>query len=109
MVTVIFILVSLGFYLWYTTSERMKVLPVFGLETWAQNNKGFSKILGSLILIVSLFVGVYGFGLTSGILLFFIVFMTISSLVILLFPLGLINKMSFASLIICLLIIEFLV
>ena len=76
----------------------MKVQPIFGIENWTQQHKRESKYVGSLILALGMALSIYYTGLAAGLLLYLIVFMLLSNLIILLIPLGIVNKWNFIGL-----------
>ena len=91
MATGITLFIFIGFYLLYGTSQKMAMTGSLGLEKWIGGHAKISKYSGSALLIVSLGLSCIYWGAASGTFTFFIILMTIASLVILLAPLRLLN------------------
>ncbi|MEN7548794.1 hypothetical protein AAG747_12810 [Rapidithrix thailandica] len=87
MVTIIFFIAFLGFYVFYNTSKKADLNRSGKLELWVQNHLQYSKYIGSFLLIVTLVVSIIHFGVGSGIFAFFVTLMTVGSLIIVLSPL----------------------
>ena len=92
MVSLISLLIFAGFYLWYATTRRIKVAQILGMESWSQQKQGASKWLGSLFLVSGLGLATGYFGVGAGVLVFAVTLMTIASLIILLMPLGILDR-----------------
>ncbi|MBP1839506.1 hypothetical protein [Formosa algae] len=102
MISFAILLVIIGFYLLYLTSEKIDVPKLFGFENYMLQHKSISKILGIALLSVSSVLTVFEFGLGAGIFLFFIYLMTFASLIVLLSPLKLFNfKLLFIGIALC--------
>lgn len=101
MISLFSLLTFLGFYFWYCTTKRIAIQNIFGIEKWIKNNALISKFLGGLFFIASCIFHMYVLGFGSGAFTFFIVLMTIGSLIILLTPMRL---LSYGSLFVTLII-----
>ncbi|WP_044240867.1 hypothetical protein [Flexithrix dorotheae] len=72
------------------------ILPViFGIEKKAQEKQTLFKLLGSFLMASGGFLAINYFGFGAGLIYLSIVLMTIASLIILLIPLGVLNKTTF--------------
>ncbi|KAB5488223.1 MULTISPECIES: hypothetical protein [Flagellimonas] len=91
MSTGITLLIFIGFYLLYGTSQKMAMTGSLGLEKWIGGHAKISKYSGSALLIVSLGLSCIYWGAASGTFTYFVILMTIASLVILLAPLRILN------------------
>lgn len=87
MTTLLFFLILSAFFLFYQTSKRAELNRSFLIEKLAQSHPGRSKIIGLVLLLVSLIGCMSYWGISSGIFAFLIVLTTVGSLVILLAPL----------------------
>ena len=94
MVTGISLLVFIAFYLLYGTSKKMAAMGNLGVETWLGEHANASKYSGLVLLIISLALSCFYWGLGPGVFSFFIILMTLASLVILLAPLQLLGYRS---------------
>ena len=106
MVTAISFLVFLGFYLLYSTSKKMTGVGVLGFETWVVDHCIASKYISLALLILSLGLSIWLWGVGSGVFTFFILLMTIASLIILLAPLRLLSYGSIGMALVFFLICE---
>lgn len=106
MVTGISFLVFIAFYLLYGTSKKMTIVDGFGFEKWIAEHTTVTSYFGLALLIISLGLSCFYWGWGSGVLVFFILLMSIASLIILLVPLRLINYASLLSALILCLFIE---
>lgn len=95
--------------MFYNTSKRAVKYIGFGFENWLSDNLEYTKILATFLCICSLALHIISFGIGSGILLFFIVFMTLGSIIILLTPLKLVSYKSVLLIFSTSLFIEFFV
>nr|WKN34853.1 hypothetical protein K4G66_20985 [Tunicatimonas sp. TK19036] len=91
MITLSFFLTFLGFYMFYNTSQRAKLIRTNGLEIWVQDHHQPAKYAGGFLFLVALILCILQFGVGSGIFSFFVMLMTVGSLIILLSPLQYIN------------------
>lgn len=91
MVTFIVILSSLGFYMLYNTSKRADLSRSFFIELWVQDNPKAGKAMGLSLNFIALVISLFYFGIGSGIFLFFVILMTVASLVVLIAPLRYVN------------------
>lgn len=92
MATGISLIVFIGFYLLYGTSQKMAMVDGLGLEKWIGGHVNLSKYSGLALLIVSLGLSCWYWGAASGTFTFFVILMTIASLVVLLAPLRILNR-----------------
>lgn len=91
MITIASLFVFISFYTLYYTSKRAVLSHDFGFEKWMQRNPKQTKITGLCLLLFAYLLWLLTASLGSATLFFFIQLMTISSLVILLTPLKVIN------------------
>ena len=89
MVSVTIFIVFISFYFFYNTSKKTVKHNYNKLENWIDENIQLTIIIATILLIISLILNIYVFGFGAGSLLFFILFMTIGSLIIILTPLKL--------------------
>ncbi len=106
MATGISLLTFIAFYLLYSTSKKMSVVRNLGFEQSTGEHKKTSKYVGLALMILSLGLSCFYWGLGSGTFTFFIILMTIASLVILLAPLRLLNYTFLALIFACSFIFE---
>lgn len=92
MVSLISIITFSAFYLLYTASQKMTAVGILGFEKWIGGHVNFSKYFGLALLIVSLGLSCFHWGMGSGAFTFFIMLMTIASLTVLLAPLRILNR-----------------
>lgn len=91
MATGITLFIFIGFYLLYGTSQKMAMAGNLGLEKWIGGHARISKYTGLALLIISLGLSCLYWGTASGTFTYFVILMTIASLVILLAPLRILN------------------
>lgn len=91
MFTGISLLTSISFYLLYSTSKKMSAIGNLGFEKSIGEHGRASKYIGLALMILSLGLSCFYWGIGAGTFTFFIILMTIASLVILLAPLRLLN------------------
>lgn len=87
----------------------MEVQSVFGFEIWWKQRQRASRLSGSLCLLTACGLAIVCFGTAAGIFAFLIALMTIASLIILLVPLGILNKTTFSVATILSVMMEFLI
>lgn len=91
MVTFISLLTFMAFYLLYGTSKKMASAGELGIGKWTGEHKKIAQAASLALMILSLGLSYFLWGLGSGTFTFFILLMTVASLVILLAPLRLLN------------------
>ncbi|MCV9933744.1 hypothetical protein OIU80_15790 [Flavobacterium sp. LS1R47] len=91
MITIASLFVFISFYTLYYTSKRAVLSYDFSFEKWMQRNPKQTKITGLCLLLLAYLLWLLSASLGSATLFFFIQLMTISSLVIILTPLKVIN------------------
>lgn len=106
MVTVISLLTFIAFYLLYGTSKKMAAVGELGLEKWTGEHRKASRYASLALMILSLGLSCFYWGLGSGTFAFFILLMTVASLVILLAPLRLLNYPFLGILFLCSILFE---
>lgn len=106
MATLISFSIFTGFYLLYGTSKKMAGGGGLGIEKWIGGHPDASRYSGLALLIVSLGLSCFYWGRGSGPFTFFILLMTISSLVILLAPLGILSRKFLVFVFVCSLFCE---
>ena len=91
MVSTISFLVFIAFYLLYSTSKKMAGVGVLGFENWVADHRSLTHYSGLALLLLALGLSVWLWGLGSGVFTFFILLMTLASLIVLLAPLQLLS------------------
>lgn len=86
MTILLFLFVLIGFYSLYSTSKRAK-LNNTKVDLWLQNHTKISKLSGVSLLIAAFGLSVILYGIGAGIIVVFILLMTIGSLIVVLSPL----------------------
>lgn len=106
MATLISLLTFIAFYLLYGTSKKMVAVGELGIEKWTGENKKIAQIASMALMIFSLGLSCFYWGLGSGVFTFLILLMTVASLVILLAPLRLLNYRFLGVLFLCSILFE---
>jgi len=106
MATLISFLTFIAFYLLYGTSKKMVAVSELGTGKWKCKNKKIAQLASLALMILSLGLSCYYWGLGSGTFSFFILLMTVASLVILLAPLRLLNYSFLGILFLCFILFE---
>ncbi|WP_375325193.1 hypothetical protein [Flagellimonas sp. GZD32] len=106
MATGISLLTFISFYLLYSTSKKMSAVGNLGFEPSIAEHRKTAIYIGLALMILSLGLSCYHWGFGSGTFTFFILLMTISSLVILLAPLQLLNYRFLGTLFLCSILFE---
>ncbi|UXP32343.1 hypothetical protein N6H18_18550 [Reichenbachiella agarivorans] len=97
MVTLNLILIWLSFYLFYLTSKKAQIARSLPIEKWMHNHAPIAKVIGTVLLFLSLSVSISLWGVGSGSLFFFIILMTLGSLVTIISPLRVLNYVSISA------------
>ena len=92
MATLISFSIFTGFYLLYGTSRKMAGVGGLGIEKWIGGHPDISRYSGLALLIISMGLSCFYWGTGSGPFTFFIILMTVASLVILLVPLRMLSR-----------------
>lgn len=108
MATLISFLTFAAFYLLYSTSKKMAAVSIskLGIEKWSCKKNKIAQIASLALMIFSLGLSCFYWGLGSGVFTFFILLMTVASLVILLAPLRLLNYRFLGVLFLCSILFE---
>ncbi|MER3317849.1 MAG: hypothetical protein RIB79_06115 [Allomuricauda sp.] len=106
MVTLISFLTFIAFYLLYGTSKKMATVGKLGTEKWTGKHKKIVQLASLALMIFSLGLSCFYWGLGSGVFTFFILLMAVASLVILLAPLRLLNYRFLGILFLCSILFE---
>ncbi|MBU2913260.1 MULTISPECIES: hypothetical protein [Reichenbachiella] len=106
MVTLTVILVAIGFYFFYQTSERAYPSRTLRVERWMYMKQQPAKSLGAICLITAIFPAIAHWGAVAGVLFFLVTLMTVGSLIVLLTPLRIIGYRSLAVVALVSLLIE---
>lgn len=85
--TLLVFITFIGFFLTYNTSKKAKLNRSFFLEKKAQDYPREAKIIGLGLMILVLIGSVFHWGVASGIFAFFVILMTVGSMVVLIPPL----------------------
>ena len=91
MVTCSLLLIFAASFAFYNTSKKATLSGVSVLEIWIQQHTLYSKIVGCLLLIATLILVIFNFGITSGIIFWLITLMSTLSLLIIISPLQKVN------------------
>ncbi|SEC50984.1 hypothetical protein SAMN04489761_3188 [Tenacibaculum sp. MAR_2009_124] len=108
MINLLIIITLTGCYAIYSTSQNIFLPQNTHVEIWMQNNRNLSKIIGSINLMVSLFIAISLFGQTSGVLIWFLITMILLSLLIVLVPTNKLTKIDVIFIFAICLILEYL-
>lgn len=106
MITGISLILCIAFYLLYSTSKKMAGAGVLGFEKWADDHRTTCQYLGLALMILSLVLSCWIWGLGSGIFTYFVLLMTVASLIVLLAPLRLISYATLGGAVVFFLICE---
>ena len=106
MMTLIIALSFLGFYSLYNGSQKADLRQSLLVEIWLQDKPVIAKAVGLSLNFVALITSMWAYGAGSGIFLFFVVLMTVGSLVVLIAPLKFVDYKMVAALFIFSLFIE---
>lgn len=107
MITSSILLIFLGSFALYNTSKNVELSSNTLLEKWFQQHTLYSKICGVFLLIATLIMVIFNFGITSGIIFWHIALMSILSLLVIISPLQKVNYKHFIALFLLLIILEF--
>lgn len=107
MITVIILLIFSASFVFYKTSKKVQLSYKNIVETWMQNHRPYSKIIGTLLLTTALILSINNFGLTSGIIFWLIILMSFLSLIIIISPLQKVNYKYLILIFLVVLILEF--
>ncbi|WP_335966661.1 hypothetical protein [Galbibacter sp. PAP.153] len=105
MVATTILLMFMGFYALYSSSKRA-VLNQSKFDLWLQEKYSPLKATGLLLITIALGVAILHKGFASGIFYWFIILMTLGSLIVLVSPLRVFNYKAIATTLICIVFIE---
>lgn len=91
MITLSLLIIFLGFWISYQTSERAELKSPNFFEKWIRARRDTGKVLGALVLLAGLILCVLIMGVAAGIFTFFIMLTVVASLTVMLGPLGFMN------------------
>lgn len=91
MISLLLIIIFTTFYIFYATTERVKVSNSLGIEKNIKTHKKQAKVIGTLLFLSSFILAIYKLGLALGVLFNILGYMTLGGLIVLLAPLQLIN------------------
>lgn len=91
----------MAFYLLYGTSKKISAIRVLGMEKWSAEHRKTSKLVSLALMMLSLGLSWHYWGLGSGTFAFFILLMTVISLVVMLAPLCVLNYRFLGILFLC--------
>lgn len=106
MITLIIALSFLGFYSLYNGTQKVDLRRSLLIEIWLQDNPMAAKAVGLSLNFVALIASTLYYGAGSGIFLYFVVLMTVGSLVVLIAPLRFVDYKMVATVFIFSLFIE---
>ncbi|MGS2760706.1 hypothetical protein [Sinomicrobium sp. M5D2P9] len=87
MTTLVVAITFFGFYALYNTSKRAILSHSLKIERWMQAHGKESKAGGLSLLFVALVLSVLHYGTAAGIFAFFVILMTLGSLIVIVAPL----------------------
>lgn len=86
MIATALLIVFMGFYMFYFTSQRAMVTVPFGLKHWVKAHEKWSKTMSLTLFIMAYILLWVSYGFASGTLFLFIILMALGSLIIILNP-----------------------
>ena len=107
--TLLIFFCCIGFYAFYLTSDRIAIDRSTWVSSWVFSNKTTGKAIGFLLLLVSMRLAIEVYGLAAGLCVFFILLMTMASLIIVLKPLKIVGYKSIALLLLLSFLSELLI
>ncbi|MGS2741186.1 hypothetical protein [Sinomicrobium sp. M5D2P17] len=87
MTSLVVAITFLGFYALYNTSKRAMLSRSLKIEKWMQVHGRESKAVGLSLLFIALVLSVFHYGIGAGIFAFFVILMTLGSLIVIVTPL----------------------
>lgn len=108
MTTLVTAIVFLGFYALYHTSKRAWLNRSLKVEAWMQANRKQSRWAGLMLLLAAIVLSVLHYGFGAGIFAFFVILMTVGSLIVILAPLRFVGYGALALVFVLALTFEFL-
>ncbi|WP_257669906.1 hypothetical protein [Parapedobacter tibetensis] len=91
MITTITILIFLGFFLLYHTSQKAVLSSSLKIAAWIHTYPKSGKRMGLSLLAAAILLCLVYLGIGAGLFSFFVILMTMGSLIVILTPLRLIN------------------
>jgi SNF family Na+-dependent transporter len=107
MITSIILLIFLVSFVFYSTSKKAQLTSKTIFEDWIQSHRQYSKIISSLLLVTAFILSINNFGITSGIIFWLVILMSLLSLIIIISPLKKVNYKHLVFAFFILLIFEF--
>ncbi|GAB3652094.1 hypothetical protein GCM10028791_21430 [Echinicola sediminis] len=104
--TLMALIVFLGFFCFYNTSKKAQLFQSTKLERWLQDNPQSAKYSGTVLLIWGLIVAIFTSGTGSGIFTYAVFIMAAGSLVVMLSPLRFVSYKVIAGVFVFSLILE---
>ncbi|MTI27380.1 hypothetical protein [Fulvivirga kasyanovii] len=102
MVTLSTLVTFLGFWCCYQTSQRAELKAATGVVQWLRQHRVKTQRIGIAGMVAGLVLSMVTFGVGSGIFAYLMILTVVSSLVIILAPLGLMTRRNIAlALVIC--------
>lgn len=92
MMSIAFFTLIIAFYIFYNTSKKVVKNKITTSDIWIKNNLKSTKFIDLIFLFFAFILHIYTFGTGVGTLIFCITIITSGSLIILLSPLGFINR-----------------
>ncbi|MBC9795972.1 hypothetical protein [Sinomicrobium weinanense] len=108
MTTLITLISFLGFYAHYQASKKALLSRTLRVEQWMQANRKQSRVVGLLFLLMAVVLSVFYYGFGAGVFAFFVILMTVGSLIVLLAPLRFVGYRTLALILILALTFEYL-
>lgn len=107
MITISILFIFATSFTFYNTSKKVSLAGVSVLELWIQEHTIYSKIIGCFLLIATLILVIFNFGITSGFIFWLITLMLTLSLLIIISPLQKVNYKHLIVVFFILFILEF--
>ncbi|MAN26668.1 MULTISPECIES: hypothetical protein [Mesonia] len=108
MISLAILLISIGFYACYLTSEKTKFKPVFGWEWWLKDNEKPANFMGIFFMLLGSFLFMYLFNLGVGIFSSIIAITIAGSFIILFTPLRIFKFYELLSVLVVCFLLEIL-
>jgi len=109
MITLLYFLLFIAFYVLINTSKRAELYQIGIVEKAILKNIKIAKIIGVLLLAIACVTHISYFGLGVGVLIFFVNLMTVASFIVVLNPFKLITYKSVVLIFLCVSFLEFFI
>jgi multisubunit Na+/H+ antiporter MnhE subunit len=106
MITTLYFIQFVAFYLWQITAAKRKPVAVGGLLTYASANKSQARLIGAALCLVACVGFVLQWGLASGIVGFLVGLMAVGCLSVVIEPFNYLRIQGVAAIYVCCVILE---